>query len=41
MVPSQRSAPDVIRFGITPLYIDCEDIERAVELLHDVYAHEL
>ena len=29
-------APDIMRFGITPLYIDMDDIEQAVERLGDV-----
>ena len=28
--------PDVVRFGITPLYVGYEDVWRAVEILHDV-----
>ncbi|RMD94699.1 MAG: kynureninase, partial [Alphaproteobacteria bacterium] len=29
-------APDIIRFGITPLYIGEEDILRAAQLLEEV-----
>jgi kynureninase len=28
--------PDVLRFGLTPLYLGYEDVWRAVEILHDV-----
>ena len=28
--------PDVLRFGMTPLYLGYEDVWRAVEVLHDV-----
>jgi kynureninase len=31
-------APDVIRFGLTPLYLGFEDIWRAVEKMHDILA---
>jgi kynureninase len=33
-------APDVLRFGFTPLYVGFEDAWRAVETLHDVLAKE-
>ena len=29
-------APDIMRFGITPLYLDAADIDAAVEILHEV-----
>lgn len=29
-------APDIIRFGITPLYLDKDDIHRAVDILADI-----
>jgi len=29
-------APDIMRFGITPLYIDFDDVRRAVEIIADV-----
>ncbi|MDQ2765468.1 MAG: kynureninase [Pseudomonadota bacterium] len=31
-------APDILRFGFTPLYVGYEDVWRAVEVLHDVLA---
>ena len=31
-------APDLIRFGITPLYLDEADIDRAVEILIEIMA---
>ncbi len=34
-------APNVMRFGITPLYIDEADILKAVEILRDVLSNEL
>lgn len=33
-------APDVIRFGITPLYLGAEDIVRAVDILADILRDE-
>ena len=33
-------APDVIRFGLTPLYLGFEDIWRAVDRMHDILASE-
>jgi kynureninase len=33
-------APDVIRFGLTPLYVGAEDIVRAVECLADILRTE-
>ncbi|MCO4849240.1 MAG: kynureninase [Yoonia sp.] len=32
-------APDIIRFGITPLYLDEGEIHRAVEILADIIAN--
>ncbi len=32
--------PDVLRFGLTPLYLGYEDVWRAVEILHEVMRHE-
>jgi len=32
--------PDVLRFGLTPLYLGYEDIWRAVEILHEVMHEE-
>lgn len=34
-------APDVMRFGFTPLYIDKEDVLRAVEILVDIMTNDL
>jgi kynureninase len=34
-------APDIMRFGITPLFIDAGDIDRAVAILHTVMAERL
>lgn len=33
-------APDIIRFGITPLFIDKEDILRAVDIMSEVLSKE-
>lgn len=33
--------PDVMRFGFTPLYIDAEDVRRAVGIMADVMANNL
>ncbi|MDE9450764.1 kynureninase [Aliiroseovarius sp. Z3] len=34
-------APDIMRFGFTPLYIDEGDVDRAVETLTDIMANRL
>jgi kynureninase len=34
-------APDIMRFGFTPLYLDRQDILRAAEILERVIAEEL
>ncbi len=34
-------APDILRFGITPLYIGADDIQRAAEILEDVMTNRL
>jgi kynureninase len=34
-------APDVMRFGFTPLYIDAQDVERAIAILTDVMQNDL
>ncbi|WP_171209780.1 MULTISPECIES: kynureninase [unclassified Ruegeria] len=34
-------APDVMRFGFTPLYIDETDVERAVDILADIIGNRL
>lgn len=33
-------APDVLRFGFTPLYLSFEDVWNAVEILHDILVTE-
>jgi kynureninase len=32
-------APDILRFGLTPLYFRCADVWDAVDILSDVMAH--
>lgn len=34
-------APDIMRFGFTPLYIDEGDVERAVEIMADIMQNRL
>lgn len=34
-------APDIMRFGFTPLYLDENDIRKAVEVIEDVMTHAL
>ncbi|WP_194096052.1 kynureninase [Marivivens aquimaris] len=34
-------APDIMRFGITPLYLNEDDIDKAVEIIADVMNNEL
>ncbi|WP_171122570.1 MULTISPECIES: kynureninase [unclassified Ruegeria] len=34
-------APDIMRFGFTPLFIDEQDVERAVDILADIMANRL
>lgn len=34
-------APDILRFGFTPLFIDKEDVARAIEILHEVMDRRL
>ncbi|GGH37331.1 Kynureninase [Cribrihabitans marinus] len=34
-------APDIMRFGFTPLYLDAGDVRRAAEILEDVIGQEL
>ncbi|MEM6728060.1 MAG: kynureninase [Pseudomonadota bacterium] len=34
-------APNIMRFGITPLYLDAADIDRAVDILADVMGRQL
>ena len=34
-------APDMIRFGFTPLYLDASDIDAAVAVLADVMSKRL
>ena len=34
-------APDIMRFGITPLYLDEDDIRKAADLIEDVMTNEL
>lgn len=39
VIPDFR-APDLVRFGFTPLYTSFADVARATEILHDVLANE-
>ena len=34
-------APDILRFGFTPLYIGTEEIDRAIAILAEVMAKSL
>ena len=34
-------APDVMRFGFTPLFIDSQDVERAIEILAEIMSKNL
>jgi kynureninase len=34
-------APDVMRFGFTPLFIDSQDVERATEILAEIMSKDL
>ena len=34
-------APDVMRFGFTPLFIDSQDVERALEILAEIMSKDL
>jgi len=34
-------APDIMRFGFTPLYIDAEDVQRAASIIEDVMGNRL
>ena len=33
-------APDIMRFGFTPLYLDQDDIRAAVDIIEDVMSDE-
>ena len=34
-------APDIMRFGFTPLFIDADDVTKATEILADVMTNQL
>ena len=34
-------APDIMRFGITPLYIDTADVQKAASIIEDVMRNRL
>lgn len=34
-------APDIMRFGFTPLFIDADDVDRAVQVIADVMTNKL
>ncbi|MFT6073714.1 MAG: kynureninase [Yoonia sp.] len=34
-------APDIMRFGFTPMFIDAGDVDRAVQIISDVMTHNL
>jgi kynureninase len=34
-------APDIMRFGFTPLFIDAGDVDRAIQVISDVMAGDL
>ena len=34
-------APDIMRFGFTPLYLDGADVSRAVSVIKDVMDNDL
>ena len=34
-------APDIMRFGITPLFINLDDIEKSVTILSDILTNKV